>query len=213
MHVNVKDQLVTSSNLKNINLEFINRGTHIEDGGKIYSKRIMGNLSSVDSPLVPVSKLINNVTEFTLAFWLFTSDSWTEFLNGYISLSVDAPTKKITGRINYGDYLNLTSFDDGGDPWKHIAVVSHNEKITFYVNGIRQIDVAYQEYHRSEYNQVWYDGRSYVDDTCLILNQAVWTDNFAPPEEPLLGDLKYKTALYPKNTIIEDPGYLMVKLY
>lgn len=217
MHANGRDQIVTSSNV-NINLEFIDRGTGIVDGGKLYPKRMRGNSSSVDSSLI--NKLMNNVTEFTLALWVYCKfdkyTSGTSFLNGYINLFANDSTRKITGRINgYGsnDEVYLTSCNDGEDPWKHIAVVSHNGKITFYVNGTRQIDVAYQEYQSSKYNEVWYDHMLFADDRCLILNQAVWTDNFTPPEEPLLGDLRYKAMLYPKNAIITDSSDLMVKLY
>lgn len=219
MHANGRDdQIVTSSNV-NINLEFISRGTKIVDGGKLYPKRMRGNLSSVDSTLVTVNKLMNNVTEFTLALWVYCKvDKYTggtSFLNGYINLFANDSTRKITGRINGypNDEVYLASCNDGEDPWKHIAVVSHNGKITFYVNGTRQIDVAYQEYKSSKYNEVWYDHKLFADDRCLILNQAVWTDNFTPPEEPLLGDLKYKRLLYPKNAIITDSSDLMVKIY
>ena len=221
MHANGRDQIVTSSNV-NINLEFISRGTEIVDGGKLYPKRMRGNLSSVDSTLVTVNKLMNNVTEFTLALWVYCKfDKYTSgasFLNGYINLFANDSTRKITGQINVyryppNDKVYLASCNDGEDPWKHIAVVSHNGKITFYVNGIRQIDIAYQEYDYREYNEVWYDHMLFADDRCLILNQAVWTDNFTPPEEPLLGDLRYKAMLYPKNAIITDSSDLMVKLY
>ena len=74
----------------------------------------------------------------------------------------------------------------------------------------------HQEYNDEKWNEIWYNGDLNTDDICLILNQAVWTDNFTPPEEPLLGDLKYKTELWPENTIIADhgdPGDLLVKLY
>ena len=108
--------------------------------------------------------------------------------------------------------MDIASFYDGGDPWKHIAIVSHNGKITFYINGIRQIDVPYQECNGKD-NEIFNYKNLSTDDACLILNQAVWTDNFTPPEEPLLGELKYNTKLYPENTIIADPGDLLVKLY
>ena len=73
----------------------------------------------------------------------------------------------------------------------------------------------HQEYNDEKWNEIWYNGDLNTDDICLILNQAVWTDNFTPPEEPLLEDLKYKTELYPENTatVITDPGDLLVKLY
>ena len=41
-----------------------------------------------------------------------------------------------------GNEINLTSFDDGEDPWKHIAIVLHNRKFAFYINGIKQADAA-----------------------------------------------------------------------
>ena len=213
MHVNDKSQLVTSSNL-DINLEFDEISTRISDGGKIYSKYIWGE-SIIKLP--SLDKLMNNVTEFTIAFWLNTTYSpyffYINFLDGYISISVDKTTKKITANINFGDKINLTSFDDGGDPWKYIAITLHNRKFAFYINGIKQVDAAYQEYESRKWAEVCNTRNMYIDDICLILNQAVWTDNFTPPKEPLLGDLKYKTELWPENTIITDHSDLMVKLY
>ena len=218
MHVNDKGQLVTSSNL-NINLEYSKENmkyTYIRDGGKIYSKRVdFGNTSAT---LPSLGKLMNNVTEFTFAGWLHNDFAyWLSILNEYISLSVDNSAGKLSAKINGGDKIELTSFysDSKDHPWKHFAIVSHNGKITFYINGIKQADAAYKEYNKTG-TEVWNNYVLDADDLCLILNQAVWTDNFAPPEEPLLGDLKYKTELYPENTkiaIITDPGDLLVKLY
>ena len=217
MHVNDKGQLVTSSNLKNINLKYY-KGlyTNILDGGKIYSKYADFGLADITLP--SLGKLMNNVTEFTFAGWLHNAYSYElSILNDYILLSVDNSAEKLTAKINGGDKINITSFyGDGKDhPWKHIAIVLHNRKLAFYINGIKQIDEAYQEYNKTG-TKVWYDYILNTDDLCLILNQAVWTDNFTPPEEPLLGDLKYETELWPENTIISDhgdPGNLLVKLY
>lgn len=216
MHMNDRGQIVTSSNF-NIDLEYVSRGTSVLDGGKIYSKYARYGDSSITSPLL--GKLMSGVTEFTLACYLhkfYPYSNWVYFLNRYITLSADDSAEKLSAQINNGNKINLTSFDDGGDPWKHIAVVLHDRKFTFYVNGIKQADTAYQEYNDEKWNEIWYNDDLDTDDLCLILNQAIWTDNFTPPEEPLLGDLKYKTELWPENTIIVDhgnPGDLLVKLY
>ncbi len=217
MHVNDRGQLVTSSNL-NMNLEFNALAPKIADGGKIYSKYVYGesiiNLPSID-------KLMNNVTEFTFSCWLSNICRYPDVTSrmyilrySYILLMADPSTKKLIAQINFGNEMDIASFYDGGDPWKHIAIVSHNGKITFYINGIRQIDVPYQECN-SKHNEIFNFHYLSTDDACLILNQAVWTDNFTPPEEPLLGELKYKTKLWPENTatVIADPGDLLVKLY
>ena len=170
-----------------------------------------------------LDELMNSVTELTFAFWVhnpsysYGNTSYQlNILDGYIMLSGDKTTKNLDAKINFENEVNLTHFDDGGDPWKHIAVVLHNRKFTFYVNGTKQADIEYSEYEDREHNIVYDSYFLNTDDLCLILNQAVWTDNFAPPKEPLLGDLKYKTELWPENTVIvdhSDHGDLMVKLY
>ena len=110
MHVNDKGQLVTSSNLKNINLEYDkDRYTNILDGGKIYSKYAGYGNSSVTSPLL--GKLMNNVTEFTFAGWLRLHNAYYDYLrylsilSDYIILSVYNSAEKLTAKINYGDEI------------------------------------------------------------------------------------------------------------
>ena len=207
--VNEKGQLVTSSNL-NINLGYDYFTAKILDRGKIYSKYADFYKGTVTLP--SLDKLMNNVTDFTIAGWWDTNNHYglVDILNEYITLGTNTSTRKLSYIINGGDEINFASFGDA--PWKHIAIVSHNGKITFFINGTSQTATAYQEYNKTG-TQVWLTSSLNIDDLCLILNQAVWTDNFTPPEEPLLGDLKYKTVLYPKNTVITDPGDLLVKLY
>lgn len=213
MHVNDKGQLVTSSNLKNINLGYDCLNAKILDRGKIYSK--YANFYKGTVTLPSLDKLMNNVTDFTIAGWLDTTNhpSLADILNKYITLAANTSIRKLSYIINGGDEINFASFGDV--PWKHIAIVSHNGKITFFINGTSRTATAYQEYNKTG-TQVWQTTHLNTDDLCLILNQAVWTDNFTPPEEPLLGDLKYKTELWPENTVIvdhSDHGDLMVKLY
>ena len=220
MHVNDKGQLVTSSNL-NINLEHPLSPLNILDGGKIYSKYADYGNDFMRLPLL--NKLMNSVTELTFAFWVHNpSYSYGNsiyliyILDQYIVLSGNETTKNLDAAINHKNEVNLTHFDDEGDPWKHIAVVLHNGKFTFYVNGTKQADIEYSEYKDRGHNILCDFRFLNTDDLCLILNQAIWTDNFTPPEEPLLGDLKYKTELWPENTVIvdhSDHGDLMVKLY
>ena len=218
MHENDKGQLVTSSNLRNINLR-MPLSINILDGGKIYSKYVEGGSSRIESPLI--HKLMNSVTELTLAFWLYNplyssrdKNYYLRILDGYIILSGNETTKNLDAEINYKNEVNLTHFDDEGDPWKHIAVVLHNRKFTFYVNGTKQADIEYSEYEDSEYNNLCEFYFLNTDDLCLILNQAIWTDNFTPPEEPLLGDLKYKTVLYPKfQRLYQNEDKALLKLY
>ena len=190
MHVNDKGQLVTSSNLKNINLGYDYLTAKILDRGKIYSK--YANFYKGTVTLPSLDKLMNNVTDFTIAGWLDTTNHlcWVDILNKYITLATNTSIKKLFYIINGGDEINFASVGDA--PWKHIAIVSHNGKITFFINGTSQTATAYQEYNKTG-TQVWQTASLNIDDLCLILNQAVWTDNFTPPEEPLLGDLKYKT--------------------
>ena len=189
--------------------------------GKIYSKYAEYGNDFMRLPLI--DKLMNSVTELTFAFWVHNPSYLygntvyrMSILDGYIMLSGDKTTKNLDAEINFENEVNLTHFDDEGDPWKHIAVVLHNRKFTFYVNGTKQADIEYSEYEDREHNEVCYSYFLNTDDLCLILNQAVWTTNFDPPKEPLLGDLKYKTELWPENTVIvdhSDHGDLMVKLY
>lgn len=223
MHVNDKGQLVTSSNL-NIDLEHPLSPSNILDGGKIYSKYAEYGNGTDDFMMLPLlGKLMNSVTELTFAFWVHNpsysyGNAWyyLSILDDYIFLSGSKTTKNLDAEINHKNNVNLTYFDDEGDPWKHIAVVLHNRKFTFYVNGTKQADIEYSEYENREHNILCDFYLLNTDDLCLILNQAIWTDNFIPPKEPLLGDLKYKTELWPENTIISDhgnPGDLLVKLY
>lgn len=215
MHVNDRGQLVTSSNLDIKNLEYSGSRIEVLDRGKIYSKYIKNTINSVTLP--SLDKLMNNVTEFTFAGWLRLFSShysdegafYLDILDEYLTLG--SSKKGICLSVNRIEQV-CTYYNLNNELWSHIAIVLHDGKIAIFLNGSRIIDVAYQEYPKKGTELLQpYD--LYVDDICLILNQAVWTDNFTPPEEPLLGGLKYKTALCPKNAIIADPSDLMVKLY
>ena len=216
MHVNDKGQLVTSSNLNIKKLEYHNSYTRISDkgGGKIYSKYAhFGNINNINSPLL--DKLMSNVTEFTFAGWLYSAFIARELniLNKHIELSCDgAGRHRVYFQINSGSKIELYQFSSTREEWTHIAIVLHGGWLTVYINGKQVYRTSYPGYHETG-TEVWHSDNTDIDDLCLILNQAVWTDNFTPPEEPLLGDLKYKTELWPENTIISDHGNLLVKLY
>lgn len=221
MHVDDNGQTVSTSNTAkfNINATYV----FIKNYGKIYSKS-----ASVDTKFCygnnydknKLTRLMKSVHDFTISFWHVSdgnNDSLEQFyfFDNYIrfedlsSKAYEQHTIEISTNGN-----KLTNIPAEKGKWMHIAAVSNNGTLSFYVDGVRQASTSTPDYNENEYGRITMSNNGFFeDDTCIILNQALWTDNFAPPDGPLLGDLKYKTILYPKLQRLYQNEDNKIKLY
>jgi len=220
MHVDDNDQIVSTSNTK---FDIEATSVFIKNYGKIYSKSASvdtnfcyGNKHDKDK----LTRLMKSVHDFTISFWYVSdgyNDKWEHFgfFDEYIyfydefSKAYEQHTIEISTNGN-----KLTNIPVEKGKWMHIAAVSNNGTLSFYVDGVRQTSTSTPDYNNGDNYRITasYNG-SHGDDTCIILNQALWTDNFTPPNGPLLGDLKYKTILYPKLQRLYKNEDNKIKLY
>lgn len=220
MHVDDNDQIISTSNTK-FDIGFSGFGTEIKDDGKIYSK--YAGYAHVNYDTTKLNQLMESVHDFTISCWhaYALNNSGTgcySFFNGYIKFD-DIPfytsseyhpnTIKISSNGN-----KLINIPAEKAKWMHIAVVSNNGTLSIYADGVRQTGTSMPDYNKNT-NAILDDINGfYADDTCIILNQALWTDDFTPPNEPLLEDLKYKTVLYPKfQRLYQNEDKALLKLY
>ncbi len=221
MHVDDNDQIVSTSNTK-FDIGFYDFGTKIKDDGKIYSK--YAGYAHVKYDTAKLNQLMESVHDFTISCWHALNTNLGgcySFFNGYIEFD-DIPF--YTSSENHPNTIEissngnkLTNIPAEKDKWMHIAAVSNNGTLSFYANGVRQTGTSTPDYNKNKNNTnaILDDINGfYADDTCIILNQALWTDNFTPPDGPLLGDLKYKTVLYPKfQRLYQNEDKALLKLY
>lgn len=220
MHVDDNDQIVSTSNTAKFDIKA--NSVFIKNYGKIYSKS-----ASVDTGFCygneydrdKLTRLMKSVHDFTISFWYVSAgnnDFWElfYFFDNYISFcdlhSKDYEQHTIEISTNGNKLINIP-VETG--KWMHIAAVSNNGTLSFYVDGVRQTSTSTPDYNCDGYRITTSNNGFYEDDTCIILNQALWTDNFTPPNGPLLGDLKYKTILYPKLQRLYQNEDNKIKLY
>ena len=223
MHVDDNDQIVSTSNTK-FDIGFYDSGTTIKNDGKIYSK--YAGYVHVNYDTAKLNQLMKSVHDFTISCWhAYASNNsggigycYYSFFADYIKFN-DIPF--YASSENHPNTIEISSngkklinIPAEKDKWMHIAVVSNNGTLSIYADGVRQTSTSMPDYNKNT-NSILNDNNGfYADDTCIILNQALWTDNFTPPNGPLLGDLKYKTVLYPKfQRLYQNEDKALLKLY
>jgi len=149
--------------------------------------------------------------DFTIDFWYnFVTDKYTYFVGQYVmgdnnnnswAFSYRSDTHKLMFSYSTtgSDYhtLETGTWSPTTGIWYHLALVRHNDILTYYVDGqsiiTKTLDVTIANSGRklhigkNDYNfstgGYWYpDG--YIDELRIVKGTAAWTSNFTPPTAP-----------------------------
>lgn len=112
---------------------------------------------------------------------------------------------------SYGNTF-LESNAGFANSWNHVALTKKGNVVYYFINGVlktsKSIDSLFFDNTASEkiylYSRLSNDqtnpGIEHMDDFVFISGQCLWTSNFTPPTEPLIGDMKHKHILYQYDT-------------
>lgn len=143
--------------------------------------------------------------EWTVSVWSYRDRDYTDYCcilanDGYtytLQTRDGGYSDKIGCRINSHGYTIASNTSHPWD-WTHIALVNDTSNISLYINGILNSTISSRSTqfnyigHRS-YNQV-----SLIDDLCIV-KDAVWTEDFIPPDKYLYDYLNPKGSYILSN--------------